>query len=311
MKNHSKADSRHGRVIDFHTHFHLQWHELTGKARHHSNRADPLGAALRWLVWRQFEALRYRYIISRKSLLEAPAERIISRIIRSLAPEAGFNLIARMDKAGVSHAVVLALPPVVSNESVLEECGGSDRLIPFISPRCDLPPEPQIERLLVAGGRGIKLHPVVQNLRVDGDYVTRVAQMAAGRKLPLVIHAGGSGRLFGMAGDHRTEPFEFARLASRVPEASIVVSHAGLWEYPEIIEAICPYRNLFLDISLQSPEAIRFIADRIPLNRILLGSDSPVGNVAIILEHIALAGLSKNESSAICWENAAMLLGLS
>lgn len=299
-----------GPIIDFHTHLTLHWHTLPGMPfqRNPKNR-DPLAPALRMLFWKSFESLRYYNLFSRGSLFEGPMERVLCRIIRSFSREEGEDLLERMDRTGVSSSVVLAVPPVVPNEAILAASAKSDRLIPFISPCPDSAPEPQIERLLQSGGRGIKVHPILQQVKVDGEYVTRVARMAAEKHVPLVIHAGGSGRLFGLPTRHRTEPVEFARLARRVPEATIVVAHIGLWECPEILREVIPFQNLFLDLSFQSPEVLRRVRQTVPLNRLLLGSDSPMGNVSIVLENCVLAGFSEPELRAVFWENPKRLIG--
>ncbi|HNV69010.1 MAG TPA: amidohydrolase family protein [Candidatus Ozemobacteraceae bacterium] len=297
-------------LIDFHTHLTLHWNTLPALVRaHHPRRIDPLAPLLRSTFWRSYEALRYQNLVRRRSLFEGPLERVLNRIIRSFHREEPEDLLTRMDRCGIAASVVLAVPPVVPNEAVLRACAQSHRLIPFISPLPDLPPEPQISRLLQAGGRGIKVHPLLQHVIVDSDFVTRIAQEAARYQVPLVIHAGGSGRMFGLDAHHRTEPEEFARLARRVPEAQIVIAHAGLWESPEIMVAAAPHDNLFLDVSFQSPAALRELRRRIPPHRLLLGSDSPMGNIEIVIDNCVQAGFTREELDSLFWKNAKRLLG--
>jgi predicted TIM-barrel fold metal-dependent hydrolase len=295
--------------MDFHTHLTLHWESQPDVARRRNpGKPDPLAPALRVLFWQGYEFMRYRNLIGRKNPLEAPLERILNRVVRSFSRQESEDLVARLDRTGVSQAVVLAVPPVVPNEAVLEGCGKTDRLIPFISPCPRAAPEGQIENWLAAGGRGIKIHPLLQHLRVDGEYVTRVARIAAVRRVPLVIHAGGSRRLFGLDSDFRIAPAEFARLAKRVPGANIIVAHSGLWEWPEILREAAPVANLFLDVSFQNPESIQAIRKKIPIERMLLGSDSPMGNVEIVIENCIRAGFSEPELRALFWENAQRLL---
>lgn len=299
-----------GPAIDFHTHLTLRWDTVPHRpGLPHPGKGDPWAPALRWLFWTPFERLRYFNLIGRLSLWEAPMERLFSRIIRSFSREEPEDLLQRMDRTGVTRSVVLAVPPVVPNEAVLEACAKTDRLIPFVSPCPAQPPEPQIERLLAGGGRGIKVHPILQSLRVDGEYVTRLARLAARRNVPLVIHAGGSARLFGLPSRHRTEPVEFARLARAVPEANIVIAHMGLWESPEVVREAAPHPNLFLDVSFQCPAVLRKVRKMVPPARLLLGSDSPVGNISIVLENCVLAGFSESDLRAVFWDNPRRLLG--
>ncbi|MBI3038808.1 amidohydrolase family protein [bacterium] len=259
-------------------------------------------------MWNNFEKFRYRFAFSRESPLEKPMERALSRILRGFPPETPKDLIRRMDEAGVSNSVVLAPPPVVSNEDVLAGCRENPRLIPFISPDPGYEPEDQIEALMAAGGRGIKIHPLLQDIKVWGEYSQKVAKLAAKYNVPLVFHAGGSSRLFGKKCMRRTSPKEFLLLARAVPNAKIVVGHVGLWEFPQILDFIKEAKNLYVDISFQSPWVIQKCVNTLGSSRILLGSDSPLGKVKLVLENIALAGLNKNQTRDILTLNPERLL---
>ncbi len=309
-----------GPVCDFHTHLHLRLHRQDdGSWGCCPRRRDPLEPLLRGVLWRMFELMRYRYAIGRRSPLERPLERSLARILRGFPAETAPDLIARMDAAGVDRAVVLALPPIVTNEDVLACCAGHPRLIPFVSPiPPDLPeaetgpgggdPERQVDDLLARGGRGVKIHPVFQRVRLDGKFVRRVVRRAARHRVPVVLHAGGSGRLFGIGCGFRTEPEEFADLARQVPEARLVVAHVGLWEHPQVLAAVERFPQVCLDVSFQAPSVIRRCVERVGVDRLLLGSDSPIGRVRLVLENLALAGLSADEIGRIVWHNPRRLL---
>ncbi len=299
-----------GPVVDFHTHLTLNWHTLPHHAwqRNPATR-DPLAPALMQGFWQRFEAMRYHNLIGRGSLFERTVERITHRIVRGFSREEGGDLVTRMDALGVTASVLLAVPPVVPNEAVLAAATRTKRLIPFISPCPQHPPEPQIERLLAAGGRGIKLHPILQDVRVGGPYALRMAQAAARHRVPLVVHAGGSGVLFGLPERPRTDPAEFVRLARRVPDATIVIAHAGLWECPEYVRAVTPVDNLWLDVSFQSPAHIGLLRRTVGIRRLLLGSDSPMGQVRIVLENCVRAGLDEQELRTLFYDNPRRLLG--
>ena len=181
-------------------------------------------------------------------------------------------------------------------------------MIPFVSPVSRTDPVSELTALFRLGARGVKLHPAKQGLRLTEPFVERIARWAAQNRVPVMVHAGGSPELFG--GNTRVfqEPADFARLAAEVPDCRIVIAHVGLWEYPEILRIAPPHPNLFVDVSFQSTGVIRQAVQALGSHRVLLGSDHPFGNIAIVLRNLSRAGLAPEQLSAIHSGNAQRLL---
>ena len=320
-KKSTRIGSYEGPVCDFHVHLHLHLDDFSGGAttdcqasrasRACRALADPLRPWLKRIVWGGYEFSGYRYLVRRGSPFEKPMERVLGRILRAVEPQTAADLLARMDRLGIERSIVLALPPWVPNAVVLDACRGNPRMIPFIcpTPRGDpRPPGQQVAAGLDAGGRGVKLHPVLQGVPVDGAFCIEAVQAAARADVPVVVHAGGSGHLFGRPCWDRQDPQAFRRLAAAVPEARIVVAHTGLWEYPQIIAAVRNCTNVWLDISFQHPSVIRQVHEAVGTERMMMGSDSPIGRPDIVLQNLARCGFSSPTLSRILWENAAGLL---
>ena len=97
-----------------------------------------------------------------------------------------------------------------------KESGGE--LIPFV--RLDLAESPieEASRCLDAGARGIKLHPRAQKFLLDDERLAPVFELAADRKVPILIHGG---RGLPPIAD------ALARLMDRY-EPQLIIAHAGI-----------------------------------------------------------------------------------
>lgn len=304
--------------IDFHTHLHIRLDDADQR-RLKPCHADPLLPLFHRLIWGAFEKTGYHYLLKPGSPFERPMERILARIMRAApfdpangtpAPDEQ-TLERRLDKAGIDRAVVLPVPPVSRNADVIATCRGNPRFIPFFSPdtHSDEPLDRQLAGALRDGARGLKIHPLLQNLPLSGDTVRVTAAFAERNGIPLVIHAGGSRALFNLCDGIRPVATEFSTLANRFPGLNLVAAHTGLWEWRTYLAAAAKAPNLFLDISFQSAEVIRAALAVAGPRRLLFGSDFPMGNATIVRHNLTSLGLDDDTLMLIGRGNALRLLG--
>ncbi|MBF0410110.1 MAG: amidohydrolase family protein [Candidatus Riflebacteria bacterium] len=303
-------------LIDFHAHLHLHL-DVIGKSSDacikENCRAmiDPLRPFFLRVMWAPYEKLGYRYFIRGNSPLVKPMERILARVLRGVPSQNENSLVAEMDRQKIDYSVVLALPPFAPNNQILECCRKQPRLIPFLMPERNVGAAArQISDFAGKGAKGIKLHPLLQSLAPDDEFCIESAQAAGSHGLPLVIHAGGSGLLFGKTCVPEFNVSAFGRLLAAAPQTRIVIAHSGLWEYSEIIEVVRRYKNAWLDISFQHTEVMAKVIDAVGYQRVLFGSDSPIGKQEIILKNFRALNLHETESRAILAENALKLLNM-
>jgi hypothetical protein len=144
------------------------------------------------------------------------------------ALEAG-SLLAERDRFGVETAVVFPLDepgPLgdfrAANEAVLEaSLRHPGRLVPFfrLNPWSEW--EPEYERRLRSGLRGIKLHPRAQRFRIDDPIVAPIFARAEADGLPVLIHTGWG----------RDRPADCAAaIAARHPSLRLILGHASFAE---------------------------------------------------------------------------------
>ena len=150
------------------------------------------------------------------------------------------------------------------------------RIIPF----CRLNPAAPFAAALAAadasGARGIKLHPVAQRFRPEGEECVVVVREATDRGWPVLFHAGFGARPLGDA---------FARLLDQVPDACLILAHGGRGDHRALAAATAGHPDVLFDTSIAAlPDLVT-----LPPERIVFGSDRPYGDHAQALHLVGLA----------------------
>jgi predicted TIM-barrel fold metal-dependent hydrolase len=188
----------------------------------------------------------------------------------------------------------------IPNDRLLEWADASDgALVPFC--RLDLTAEPIAEatRCLDRGARGIKLHPRAQNFDFGERGLDPVFQLAAERRVPILIHAGRG--LPAIAEDLR-------HLVEHHPGAQLILAHAAIADLQHIGRTLPNHPNVLYDTSVWSNTDMRALLATASPEQITFASDMPYGmpGVAQIQLGTALrrAGATPDQMRAIMWGNA-------
>ena len=217
---------------------------------------------------------------------------------------------------GVTHAVVLPEASLINaglvredNDRVASVCARSGgAMIPFCTVNFWDQSEAvkEARRCLLDGPfRGVKSHPWTQACSTGLPAMDDVCEIAAEVGAPILFHDG-------------TPPFsmpsQIALLARRHPRATVVLGHAGLFEYWR--EAIVSMRfasNLWACLCGPYVAGIRAIWEQADRTRLVWGSDfgyglaDPIGYRLPLLRE---AGLNDAQIDCVLAENAARLLRL-
>jgi hypothetical protein len=217
------------------------------------------------------------------------------------------ELLAAMEAFGIGRAFTFPLNDPervpayrVPNDRVLEWAAASNgALIPFC--RLDLTEEPiaEAERCLDRGARGIKLHPRAQKFTFGEQALEPVFQLAAERRVPILIHAGRG--LPAIADD-------LLHLVEHHPEAQLILAHAAIADLQHIGRTLLNHPNVLYDTSVWSNTDLRALLATASPEQIAFASDAPygLGGVAQVQLGTALirAGASPDQLRAIMWGNA-------
>jgi predicted TIM-barrel fold metal-dependent hydrolase len=188
----------------------------------------------------------------------------------------------------------------VPNDRVMRWAAESDgALVPFC--RLDLTEDPiaEAERCLDAGARGIKLHPRAQAFDFGEAALNPVFQLAAERRVPILIHAGRG--LPAIAEDLRN-------LVEHHREAQLILAHGAIADLEHIARTLNDHPNVLYDTSVWSSTDLRTLLASASPEQIVFASDLPYGmpGTAQLALSLALrrAGASDEQTRAMFWGNA-------
>jgi uncharacterized protein len=186
----------------------------------------------------------------------------------------------------------------------------SDRLIPFatVDPKLGDAAIGELERCLSDPlFRGVKFHPWLQAFAPSMVRPTMIELLrcAARRRVPVIFHDG-------------TPPysttFQIAAAARWVPEATVVLGHAGLSDY--IVAAgqlVRDIPNLYACVCGPRAGYLPYLVQTAGLHKVIFGSDFGFSDWTILaefLDNVREANIDRTSMEHILHKNAARLLHL-
>jgi hypothetical protein len=223
------------------------------------------------------------------------------------------DLLRSMDRAGIDASVVACIATTPDQfGSIFRWCGDirSDRILPFpsVHPYGDAAVD-QVRQIADAGFKGLKLHPLYQDLDVLDERCFAVYQAAAQAGLVLLFHSGDDLRFLG---DHRCRPARMLDIHRRVPDLTMILSHlGGFWESTDFVE-----HGLGSDVWIETSHTIpaepseRFTRICREHGRVMFGTDSPWQDQKAEIEKLTLVLDDRRLLEDVLWNHAATLLGL-
>jgi predicted TIM-barrel fold metal-dependent hydrolase len=210
-------------------------------------------------------------------------------------------LIARMDEAGVDRAVatpIVDLPNLNPNaldwieEAVARFQGrivGFPRIHPWYGERALAILDEALGR---RGMKGLKLHPTSSIVHPADGLSVQLIRRAAEYGAPTLFHCGD---------DPLTAPLALAQAAARCPQATILAGHMGGYFHGDaMLEVAERHPNLLLETSaMPSPARITEAVRRLGADRVVFGSDGPVGHPRLEVYKVQLAGLSAADEALV------------
>jgi predicted TIM-barrel fold metal-dependent hydrolase len=123
----------------------------------------------------------------------------------------------------------------------------------------------------VLGLRGLKFHPWLQAFPANSSYLYPCLEVCQQYRLPVLFHTGTP---------PYSQPFQVMEQALRFPDVPFIIGHFGKLIFLDAVRAAerCP--NVFLETSGAQVADLQFALQRIPVSRILFGTDLPIGGAA-------------------------------
>jgi predicted TIM-barrel fold metal-dependent hydrolase len=165
----------------------------------------------------------------------------------------------------------------------------------------------ELEYIRASGLKGVKLHPDMQQVNSDDACLDELYAYLSETQLPLLIHCGDATRDF-------SHPRRLRRALERHPRLRVVAAHLGGWSHwDEALQALGD-KDCYLDASSCAPymsrDKLLGLIRAYGAERVLFGTDFPVGLPKDEVEVLMSLPLSERERECIAWDNARRLLAL-
>lgn len=255
--------------------------------------------------------------------------------IKPFSDGSNSGLAASMAAAGVDYSVVL---PVATNTR--QVCHVNDsaaqvndnyRKTGIISFGCMHPDFPdwkeELARIANMGLKGIKLHPVYQDVDLDDPRYLRILDRCGELGLIVLTHAGLD---IGIPGKVNCSPDMTLRALKQVGPVRMILAHMGGWRNWDQVEELLVDTDAYLDTSftlgrmtplgdgfygpselnmMEEEQFLRMVRE-FGADRLVFGTDSPWGGQAEDVARFRALPLTGEEKAAILGGNAQKLLGL-
>ena len=223
------------------------------------------------------------------------------------------ELKACMEKAGVCASIILPVAVKPSgvghiNDFSYNVCKEEKSFIPCGTVHAAMEGiEDETERILKLGLHGIKLHPDTQLFSIDDERMYPVYDMIQG-KIPLIVHTGDPRYPY-------SHPERLRRVMNDFPSLLCVGAHFGGWSMAEEgIKYLSDKENCFVDMSSSFDWTKRSIIEkavsRFGEDRVLFGSDFPLGSPVTEKENLLSLDISDTAKEKIAYKNTERLLGI-
>jgi predicted TIM-barrel fold metal-dependent hydrolase len=193
-------------------------------------------------------------------------------------------LFESMDANGIERAVLIASPPLASNDWLLKEAWprARTRLIPVaaipsnVGRADEATAAAAMESCVEAGAAGFQLHPERDRMRADHPAYRAAFDVCQRRSKFLILHTGCFHRrpLSGA----RVEAEAFEPLFRAFPRVRVCLAHATRENPAGAFELMGHYDQLFADTSWLTHDAIALGLRTVGARRLLWGSDWPMLN---------------------------------
>ena len=217
----------------------------------------------------------------------------------------------------VDMAVIIAHPPYAMNEFILEEARKNSELIAAVNLiKGTRDPAKVLRQYVDQGAKLLKIHPSSDGLHANSSHYKKLIATAAELGLPVIIHTGCIHMSLMYQNFEASHAEEFTPWFKKFPQVQFILAHMN-YHAPQIaIDLMKKFQNVYVDTSWQPGEVIVQAISEAGADRILFGSDWPLGgnNISASLKRIQQAReaglITVEDSKKILGLNAAKLLGL-
>lgn len=213
------------------------------------------------------------------------------------------------EKAGIDHYIVQSVattPKQVEsiNEFIAQSVENSNGKLTGLG---TLHPDSlniagDIKKIISLGLRGVKLHPDIQQFKIDDYRCLKIYELCEQEGLPILMHTGD--RRFDYSNPNRLLP-----VMQIYTGLTVVGAHLGGWSvWKEAIDNLAHIPNLYVDCSssfaFMSKSEVKKAICTYGTDRVMFGTDYPMWGATGEIETLLSLGFKENEYKQIFSENA-------
>ncbi|MFW6157984.1 MAG: amidohydrolase family protein [Planctomycetota bacterium] len=233
------------------------------------------------------------------------------------------RLVAALEQAAPARACLVGIAGHGMPESLLQDVSGQhpDLLVPVagVAPselKSAKAARDRLSGLKQAGFRGVKVHPRLNRVPLEGDHLAWVMEAAAAAELPVFLctHLVGS-----PSSAQAPSAGMVDALLRRHPDTPCLLLHGGTMELLDFSEVVRPFPKAYLDLSFtllryrgSSVDLdLRFVLEKLD-QRCTVGSDFPEYQPAAARQRTLelMEGLPREKVENVLFRNLSALLGL-
>ncbi len=224
------------------------------------------------------------------------------------------TLLKEAEIAGIEHCIVQSVattPKQVSsiNNFIADSVAASEGKFTGLG---TLHPDSEdvkadVDEIISLGLKGVKLHPDIQQFKIDDYRMLKIYELCEGR-LPILMHTG----------DNRydySNPNRIIPILDIYQDLTVVGAHFGGWSiWEEATEKLCKYEKFYVDCSSSlyalTPEKAKELIMQYGIERVLFGTDYPMWEPKAEIERFMAIDLTDKEREDILYNNAAKMFDI-
>ncbi len=153
------------------------------------------------------------------------------------------------------------------------------------------------------GFDGYKIHPVIENMDINSHNYGEFFASAEKKKVPLLVHAG----FYPLKRHAQLGAVKKLRALMDAYNLRIMVCHGGGEYWSELMRMSHNY-DFSVDLSLCSPRVIESFYGSMNANRLVFGSDYPIGN-PVLRRELINGIVGRKDAKKILYGNALRFFG--
>ena len=158
-----------------------------------------------------------------------------------------------------------------------------------------------VKKIISLGLKGVKLHPDIQQFKIDDYRCLKIYELCEQEKLPILMHTGDS--RFDYSNPNRMLP-----IMEIYTELTVIGAHLGGWSvWNEAMEKLVGLPNFYVDCSSCFPfigtEETKKVISAYGIDRVIFGTDYPMWKPDEELKAFFSLGFTEEENRKILSEN--------